>query len=464
MGYAILRTQKLKSGHAVRRSLKHAFREQDTPNADPNRKHKNTHIGATNVAQALERFNSRLPAKVRSNAVLAIEYLITGSPDVMNGKSPEAQDAYFDDALKWLKAKHGEENVVYVGIHRDETTPHLYAYVVPLVEGSKLNCRAFLGGAKALNQMQTDFALKVGLAHGLQRGIEGSKARHTSIQHYYARANAAFEPLPVVKTVHQKLREEPVKPSLFASKEVRAFWQNDYDTWLREKAVAVKLTEQRREEMKAQRDVAVAMASQYQAQAKEAEALKVQVNELKVANNRYAARFTKQETTTRKLQAVAQLFTMEEVKVAQVRQYQKDAEKARQTELARQKAAVASMAKSFEAETTKRVLNIQQLLRGGSGAAHTFGMKAAAAMRVANGDASKVDWIEIEVRVAHEAIGQHGQTPENVIKVLLEHSPACSDPETHLRLSSAIWDIELESKAMYEQESDRSNDPKNAMP
>ena len=35
MGYAILRTQKLKSPVAVQRSLKHAMREQDTPNADP---------------------------------------------------------------------------------------------------------------------------------------------------------------------------------------------------------------------------------------------------------------------------------------------------------------------------------------------------------------------------------------------------------------------------------------------
>ncbi|MGX2951569.1 hypothetical protein ACWIVY_11085 [Ursidibacter sp. B-7004-1] len=35
MGFAILRTEKLKSIYAVNRSLKHAFREQVTPNADP---------------------------------------------------------------------------------------------------------------------------------------------------------------------------------------------------------------------------------------------------------------------------------------------------------------------------------------------------------------------------------------------------------------------------------------------
>lgn len=192
MGFAILRTQKLKSGIAVRRSMKHAFREQDTPNADPARNQENTHLGAADVDEALAKFNARLPAKVRSNAVLAVEYLITASPEDMKGKSRQEQDAYFRDGLEWLKKRHGAENVVYAGIHRDETTPHMYAYVVPLDRQGKLNCRAFLGGAQALREMQTDFAQQVGLQHGLERGVEGSKARHTSIQQYYARVNEAM--------------------------------------------------------------------------------------------------------------------------------------------------------------------------------------------------------------------------------------------------------------------------------
>jgi hypothetical protein len=207
MGFAILRTQKLKSGIAVRRSMKHAFREQDTPNADPARVQENTHLGAADVDEALKRFNARLPAKVRSNAVLAVEYLITASPEDMKGKSRQEQDAYFRDGLKWLQQRHGAENVVYAGIHRDETTPHMYAYVVPLDRQGKLNCRAFLGGAQALREMQTDFAEKVGQQHGLQRGLEGSKARHTSIQHYYARVNEATPKTPSIDVPEAKLLE-----------------------------------------------------------------------------------------------------------------------------------------------------------------------------------------------------------------------------------------------------------------
>lgn len=187
MGYAILRTQKLKSAVAVRRSMKHAFREQDTPNADAARTPGNTHIGAQSADEGLAKVGALLPEKRRSDAVLCVEYLVTGSPEAMNGKSRAEQDAYLLDALEWIKERHGGANVVYAGIHRDETTPHLYAYAVPLdPDTGRLNAKRWLGGAKALSQMQTDFADRVGRRHGLERGIEGSKAKHQRVQQYYA--------------------------------------------------------------------------------------------------------------------------------------------------------------------------------------------------------------------------------------------------------------------------------------
>lgn len=197
MGYAILRLQKLKSGVAVRRSLKHAFREQETPNADPTRMRDNTHLGAGNVDEALQRFNARLPDKVRKNGVLAVEFLVTGSPEAMAGKSRAEQDRYFADALDWLRERHGAENVFYAGIHRDETTPHLYAYAVPLDERGKLNCRSFYGGAAALREMQSDFADRVGRKHGLQRGIEGSRATHQRVRQHYAALDRADKTPPI---------------------------------------------------------------------------------------------------------------------------------------------------------------------------------------------------------------------------------------------------------------------------
>lgn len=188
MGYAILRVQKLKDKGSIRRSLKHSFRAQDTPNADPERTPDNSHVFADSVDSAMNNITQRLDTqkKIRKNAVLAVEYLVTGSPESLQGKTRAQQDDYFQDAIHWLKEKHGADNVVYAGVHRDEQTPHLYAYVVPIDEREKLNCRTFLGGAKMLNEMQTDFAEKVGIKHGLERGIEGSKAKHQSIKKHYA--------------------------------------------------------------------------------------------------------------------------------------------------------------------------------------------------------------------------------------------------------------------------------------
>jgi hypothetical protein len=192
MAYAILRATKLKATASIHRSVAHAYRDNDTPNADKTRTSNNSHIGASSTAEALEVFRKRLETigKVRSNAVLAVEYLVTASPDAMHQKTREQQDAYFSDALEWIRARHGVENVFYAGIHRDETTPHLYAYVVPIDSRGRLNCRAFLGGAKALTQMQTDFAQQVGHPHDLERGIEKSKARHQDVRRWYGQQTA----------------------------------------------------------------------------------------------------------------------------------------------------------------------------------------------------------------------------------------------------------------------------------
>ena len=55
---------KLKSIIAVRRSMKHAFREQETPYADPARLSENTHFFAQNVAESMQNFK-KITRKIR---------------------------------------------------------------------------------------------------------------------------------------------------------------------------------------------------------------------------------------------------------------------------------------------------------------------------------------------------------------------------------------------------------------
>ena len=138
----------------------------------------------------------KLPEKRRKDAVLCVEYLITASPDWVGWHKSDEQK-YFDEAKKWLEDKHGKDNVIATTIHRDESTPHMIAYVVPLVDG-RLNAKKFLGGRQKLSDMQTDFAKSVGEPLGLVRGLEGSKAEHQTIKQYYANVNTAVKISPDV--------------------------------------------------------------------------------------------------------------------------------------------------------------------------------------------------------------------------------------------------------------------------
>lgn len=185
MSYAILRVAKLKSLGEIGGSLAHTFRERPTPNAAPERTHANEHWGAATGAEALAAIRNLLPEKRRSDAVLCIEYFVGRSP-AWRGDD----DRYFAQAVDWLAERHGRENVVSAHVHRDETTPHLVAYVVPL-DGGRLNAKKWLGGRAVLSAMQTDFWQNVARRHGLMRGEEGSVAHHQSVKQYYARVQRA---------------------------------------------------------------------------------------------------------------------------------------------------------------------------------------------------------------------------------------------------------------------------------
>lgn len=206
MNYAILRTAKLKTMGNIGSSLAHSYRTIETPNADPNLTPKNHHTVATPeaVKQAIK---DRLPEKRRSDAVLCIEYLLTASPE-WEGWGTSKETDFFKRSAQWLMDKHGEENIAGMSVHRDISTPHLVAYVIPIDQKGKLNCKNFLGGRVKLNQMQTDFAKTVADL-GLTRGKEGSKAKHTSIKKYYHDINHARD--FSITTVSPK-------PELFESK------------------------------------------------------------------------------------------------------------------------------------------------------------------------------------------------------------------------------------------------------
>ena len=206
MSFAIYRTAKLKSFGEIGGSLSHTYRTRPTPNADENKQHLNKHIFET-YNQCFDALKNAIPEKRRSNAVLCIEHLITASPD-WDGWGTKKEEEFFKKSLEFLNKKYGKENVVACSIHRDETTPHLIVYVVPIDEKGGLNAKKWLGGRAKLSQTQTDFANEVKNL-GLERGLENSKARHKTIKQFYAEIE---KPTPKLK--EKKYEIQPINYDL----------------------------------------------------------------------------------------------------------------------------------------------------------------------------------------------------------------------------------------------------------
>lgn len=189
--FAILRVGKISGMGKVAAAAQHNLRERDTANARPEDRDRNIHLaGAKTADELMKLWEERAPEKIRKNAVHALEYVITASPEKMAAMGQTKSEDYLRDALTWLENKHGAENILSAVIHNDETTPHLQVMLIPIDERGKLNARGLVGGKAQLSAMQTDFAERVGRKHGLDRGIERSNARHETIKSFYGRATA----------------------------------------------------------------------------------------------------------------------------------------------------------------------------------------------------------------------------------------------------------------------------------
>ena len=194
--FAILRVKKIsgeggKGKSNLSAAARHNFRERETLNARPEDARHNIYLaGAKSAKELMELWEERAPEKVRKNAVPAIEYVMTASPEEVAAMGQIKSEDYLREAFAWVEEKHGAENILSAVIHMDETTPHLQVLVIPLDERGKLNARGLVGSKKELSAMQTHYAERVGAKYGLERGIERSGARHETIKSYYGRAKA----------------------------------------------------------------------------------------------------------------------------------------------------------------------------------------------------------------------------------------------------------------------------------
>lgn len=214
MGYAVLHMEKT-SGTDSGMSA-HIERTIHPKNADESRTHLNRELirfpeGVKNRTEAIQHRldTAGLNRKIGKNQVRAIRVLLTGSPQDMKRIEQNGRlDEWCDDNLKWLRDTYGKENIVSAVLHMDETTPHIHATMIPIVKGERRKAKAEqeqTAGKKKyrkknpentrlcaddvmsrvkLKEYQNSYAEKMQY-YGLERGIEGSEARHISTSQYY---------------------------------------------------------------------------------------------------------------------------------------------------------------------------------------------------------------------------------------------------------------------------------------
>jgi len=90
------------------------------------------------------------------------------------------------DSLTTVEMSYFEkENIISAVVHNDETTPHLHLNLIPIVR-NKLSAKQLFTRASLL-ELQTDFHEKVGKKWGLERGKEGSQAKHIDTAEFKAK-------------------------------------------------------------------------------------------------------------------------------------------------------------------------------------------------------------------------------------------------------------------------------------
>ena len=135
-----------------------------------------------------------LPTKVRKDAVLMCSFVVGSDRKFFGELSPSEQRQFFVDCTRFFAERYGEGNIISVVVHMDETTPHLHLNLIPIA-GGRL-CAKKLFDRKALTTLQTDLYREVGAKWNLQRGKEGSQAKHLS--------TAEFKAKKIVEQAHGK--------------------------------------------------------------------------------------------------------------------------------------------------------------------------------------------------------------------------------------------------------------------
>ena len=247
MGFVVLHMEKAHGSDSG--TTAHIERFIIPKNADPTRTHLNRRLieypdgikdRSAAIQQRLE--EAGLTRKIGSNQVRAIRINVSGTHEDMKRIEEEGRlDEWCADNLKYFADTFGKENIVAAHLHRDEETPHIHVTLAPIVKGERKRRKREEQTKKRYRKKPTDTVrlcaddimtrLKLKsyqdtyaeamAKYGLQRGIDGSKARHKSTQQYYRDIQKLADSLKAEVVDLQQQKETAQEELRQAKKEIQ---------------------------------------------------------------------------------------------------------------------------------------------------------------------------------------------------------------------------------------------------
>ena len=247
MGFVVLHMEKAHGSDSG--TTAHIERFIIPKNADPTRTHLNRKLitypdGIKDRTAAIQKRleEAGLTRKIGNNQVRAIRINVSGTHEDMKRIEKEGRlDEWCADNMKYFADLFGKENIVAAHLHRDEETPHIHITLVPIVKGERKRkkreeqakkryrnkpantvrlCADDIMTRLKLKSYQDSYAV-VMAKYGLQRGIEGSKARHKSTTQYYRDTQRLADSLKAEVVDLQQQKETAQEELKQAKKEVQ---------------------------------------------------------------------------------------------------------------------------------------------------------------------------------------------------------------------------------------------------
>ena len=247
MGFVVLHMEKAHGSDSG--TTAHIERFIIPKNADPTRTHLNRKLitypdGIKDRTAAIQKRleEAGLTRKIGNNQVRAIRINVSGTHEDMKRIEKEGRlDEWCADNMKYFAELFGRENIVAAHLHRDEETPHIHVTLVPIVKGERKRkkreeqakkryrkkpadtvrlCADDIMTRLKLKSYQDSYAVAMA-KYGLQRGIDGSQARHKSTTQYYRDTQRLADSLKAEVVDLQQQKETAQEELKRAKKEVQ---------------------------------------------------------------------------------------------------------------------------------------------------------------------------------------------------------------------------------------------------